>query len=580
MAESNGTTSKVPLEEVQGNVTPGFRKDYQTFLFLRFPQDPDAVQTWLRGLYPCIASALQVATYNREYRTIKERFGDNGMQVSRFWRSTWVNLAFTAKGLKVLDPEAVAAALDADADDAFANGMCKRIRALNESPADLANWWVRDSIHGDESGDRAALEQKVAHALLLVGSDTAHDLGLEVSNQLAFATRHGLSLISLMQGQTLGGGRDHFGFRDGISQPDPEDPLEGWTWRDPEDPDDGWPIQGSEQIAPPGLIIRGCETFRPDQAGEAIRDPFEWEQHGSYLVFRRFRQDMSAFKEKVRVEAERLRTRPGFQPMNENLLMAQLVGRWPSGAKLVRPDGPDDEVAARDPCPDAAAKGSRATLTRDDYYDDRSGRVCPVSAHVRASFPRIVRGAKLHRMVRRGIPYSDENGEKGLLFVAYQARIEDGFQFIQATWLSSSLSPETNEVMPRPPAPVAEAAEPDAPPADAAVVDDPVGGVPAGAAPAVPAPVAPVHDEVPAPANHGDNVLRVEEKGLDAFTAVAEAVEIPRPINGVHAPVGAVGAQPAPVHELVKLPRLITIEGGGYFFSPSISRIKRLAGVL
>ena len=52
MAESRGTTSHVPLEEVQGNITPGFRKDFQAFLFLRFPNGANDVRIWLQDLLP------------------------------------------------------------------------------------------------------------------------------------------------------------------------------------------------------------------------------------------------------------------------------------------------------------------------------------------------------------------------------------------------------------------------------------------------------------------------------------------------------------------------------------------------
>ena len=110
------TSHWVRLDQVQGNVTPGFRKDYQAFLLLRFPQaafgaplgsTPEAAlaRGWLGELQPCIASAETVATFNRLYRLVRARtrdarVGEAGAR--RFVRSTWVNVAFTAMG-KTLD---------------------------------------------------------------------------------------------------------------------------------------------------------------------------------------------------------------------------------------------------------------------------------------------------------------------------------------------------------------------------------------------------------------------------------------------------------------------------------------------
>src|SRR5436309_167322 len=100
----------VPLDRIQGNITPGFRKDRQMFILFRFPSDSstaphavDAVRNWIGELRPDISTGLEVATFNRRYKRLKERYGE---PVSRFARSTWVNIAFTAEGLRKLRPAA------------------------------------------------------------------------------------------------------------------------------------------------------------------------------------------------------------------------------------------------------------------------------------------------------------------------------------------------------------------------------------------------------------------------------------------------------------------------------------------
>jgi len=124
----------VPLDQVQGNVTPGFRKDFQAFLFFQFRKETFAgepesaaatsdVRAWLTKVVPTIASAEEVATYNQLYRLVKRRMAGTDAPddtVRRFARSTWVNVAFTSRGLttapkRALDrraqPEPVAASV-------------------------------------------------------------------------------------------------------------------------------------------------------------------------------------------------------------------------------------------------------------------------------------------------------------------------------------------------------------------------------------------------------------------------------------------------------------------------------------
>ena len=104
MAESKGTTSQVALEEVQGNITPGFRKDYQAFLFLRFPDGANDVQAWLK----------EAATVHRVCppgRHLQSRVPADQRQLRWRWRPGLALLAqhlgeraFTAAGLRRLMP--------------------------------------------------------------------------------------------------------------------------------------------------------------------------------------------------------------------------------------------------------------------------------------------------------------------------------------------------------------------------------------------------------------------------------------------------------------------------------------------
>jgi hypothetical protein len=64
----------------------------------------------------------------------------------------------------------------------------------------------------------------------------------------------------------------------------------------------------------------------------------------------------------------------------------------------------------------------------------------PPSAHIRRANPRddlefADRIVPRHVLFRRGYPYEDESGERGLLFMACCADIQRQFEFVQANWM-------------------------------------------------------------------------------------------------------------------------------------------------
>ncbi len=70
-----------------------------------------------------------------------------------------------------------------------------------------------------------------------------------------------------------------------------------------------------------------------------------------------------------------------------------------------------------------------------NYQDDRAGKVIPLGAHIRLANPR-EHGFEKHHMLRRGYSYSDGTSKSGqldmgLLFIAYQANLVDGFITVQ-----------------------------------------------------------------------------------------------------------------------------------------------------
>lgn len=68
-----------------------------------------------------------------------------------------------------------------------------------------------------------------------------------------------------------------------------------------------------------------------------------WTRNGSFLVYRRLLQDVGLFWRTMRdEEAARLAALPGFAGLDDEHLASLLVGRWPSGAPLLRVPMKDD----------------------------------------------------------------------------------------------------------------------------------------------------------------------------------------------------------------------------------------------
>jgi Dyp-type peroxidase family len=74
-----------------------------------------------------------------------------------------------------------------------------------------------------------------------------------------------------------------------------------------------------------------------------------------------------------------------------------------------------------------------------DYSGDPGGAKCPFGAHVRRANPR---DEGEHRLLRRGIPFGPTfeqgpaNAERGLYFIAFNASIENQFEFMQRFYMN------------------------------------------------------------------------------------------------------------------------------------------------
>ena len=121
-----------------------------------------------------------------------------------------------------------------------------------------------------------------------------------------------------------------------------------------------------------------------------------------------------------------------------------MVGRWQSGAPLVRAPERDDPELGADP--------RRNNDFR--YGDDLRGLKCPAGAHARRANPRDALDqenavdVRLHRMIRRGTSYGpmlpdgvldDDGADRGIIFVFAGAHLDRQFEFVKTQWLNDGI---------------------------------------------------------------------------------------------------------------------------------------------
>jgi Dyp-type peroxidase family len=396
-------------ETIQGNVLAAFNKDNQVFIFLQF-SDPQYGAAWLGDLVPRLATTKAVAFFNDAFSQARRSSGGDPSNL----KALWLGVGLTKEGLFKLAPQ-----LEADAsalDPSFVAGPVERARALGDRRASDPSEWV----FGGPG-------QPCIDAILTIAADDLADLRTEVNRQWSLAARHRMFVVYEQLAQTLpgqGASREHFGFRDGISQPgvigfDPPDEL------------------GTQVLGRPGTWLLSPGEFVLGQHREFETNPPvvpNWLVDGSYQVFRRLAQDVPSWWAQVIRQQYTLRSKRGESMINADLLGAKMIGRWRSGTPLANaPEG--DNRSAQDPTEDNSFEFG---------LDDPAGLTTPRFAHIRKMYSRDVADdqAEKHRILRRGIPYGlpfdptlgrgyGVDAERGLCFNAFMASIKGQFEYLQ-----------------------------------------------------------------------------------------------------------------------------------------------------
>jgi Dyp-type peroxidase family len=409
---------------IQGNIA-GFNKDHQAFLLFRFGE-PDRARAWIGEVAKETASVDEVRRFNELFKLIRRRQGREGVV-----EASWMNVAFTCPGLEKLGAEGIDGF-----PRAFRAGMRVRATEIGDVGDSGLNHWV------------AGLGAASIDVLILLASDSRDDLHEEIEHHTTLSARFGLRMVFLQEGATRrdAPGHEHFGFKDGISQP----AIEGLA------------EPGTEDTLPLGEFVvghKGLPAPQPGEPGYPRRDDGQelpgWATDGSFLVFRRLRQDVPGFRGFVSQSAA------DIAPGAEDRFGAKLVGRYSSGVPLALADNAPVDPGSDSPL----AQPDR--INEFEYDDDPDGENVPRAAHIRKTYPRkqvppgAIEGDR-HRILRRGIPfgYSFRNvghrhpaygpgpgfpNDRGLIFLCYQASIERQFEFIQRRWANRDDFPEPGD---------------------------------------------------------------------------------------------------------------------------------------
>src|SRR5947207_10798266 len=244
--------------------------------FLRFRQ-PDQGRGWLSGIIDRVGRGRAVES--------------GGPPDSR-----WVTVAFTWNGLRALG---VNDACLATFPDEFRQGMAARAAILGDTGTNHPDHWV------------GGLASPDLHAIIILFARDVPERERCVREYDQYALQWaGVKVLSTLHLEALppyGYAKEHFGYRDRLSEPT----IEGMGIE---------PTPGSPPPSKPGEFILGY----PDEEGPPTRlpQPEILSRNGSFLAYRRLQQHVGAFRAFLQENGE--------TPEEQELIAAKLRGRWRS----------------------------------------------------------------------------------------------------------------------------------------------------------------------------------------------------------------------------------------------------------
>lgn len=368
---------------------------------------------------------------------------------------TALQVAFTREGLEAMGvPEELLRGFSAE----FLSGMAgqeSRSRRLGDIGANSPQTW-----QWGRPGD-------VPHALVMIYAQPGH------LDEWTRTVQHGLWSTAFKVTDRLStsnlGGKEPFGFSDGISQPAPD-------WKRQRTPSADELEYGN--LSSLGEFLLGYPneygkyTDRPLVPGDAPScsllphaedqpGKHDFGRNGTFLVFRQLKQDVQGFWRFVASQT-------GSSAQVRQHLAESMVGRKMDGTPLL-------PVSTHSISGIDAKASSQNQFT---YDSDSDGVRCPFGAHIRRANPRnadlpassglldrlmhmlgfgnasyrddVIASTRFHRMIRRGREYGPrlapdealagptDTAEHGIHFICIAANILRQFEFVQNSWIMNT----------------------------------------------------------------------------------------------------------------------------------------------
>ncbi len=279
------------------------------------------------------------------------------------------------------------------------------------------------------------------HLMLMLFNNDEEKINFQIQQWRKDFTEYGLKEIFILDGNTFPEDREHFGFREGISQP--AIIGSGVTGIKNDNINAGEFVLGYKNeydVNPDTPLLKveqgNIKILANDPDGSNQKD---LGRNGTYFVLRQLKEDVNGFWNFLN---EKTKNEDGSINAQESTkLAAKMMGRWPGGAPLVKFPDKDPGILSDD---------------NDFVYTDtdKDGLKCPFGSHVRRTNPRdnfeetgpaeSLQLTKKHRIMRRVRSYGENYtaaatqhtpvNEVGILFGCFNADINRQFEFIQYTW--------------------------------------------------------------------------------------------------------------------------------------------------
>jgi Dyp-type peroxidase family len=402
------------FKDIQGNILLGYRSFWKArFLYFKFKTGPEGAKLGRNFLTALLDQRLITPA----------DWGKNKPDAA-------TNVAISMAGLRALQ-------LNSETLASFPGDFQEGMRARADDLGDIGEshpekWdqpWRSNDVHlllMCYSGEPNILNSRCKDL---------EDLAAGMLDQLQPSQDAGKLVIGK---QAVPSPKEHFGFDDGLSNPDVENARDGTSDADVGNLDS----KGNFREVPVGEFLLGHRG----EGGEVapMPKPPLLVHNGTFLVMRKLQQEVVRFRQYLKEEAERMMKVPGCLPDKvagdvckvQEYLAAKMMGRWKDGSPV-------------DLYPDAPAGHQTNAFS---YHGDEDGARCPLGAHVRRANPRDSLGfagqiVNRRRMLRRGITYGEflpedasptsqeAQAERGIMFLSLNASIERQFEFIQKQWM-------------------------------------------------------------------------------------------------------------------------------------------------